>query len=146
MGSKYEPKVQTVDLIEANPSYAHVRFQDGREDTVSLQDLAPSGGGGISDTPLHQDGKYTQNSTPVNDPIPEIPMPADTDIALPARPTDPALSPAPSVPIDATPATPTNSAPSPAPSVPIAVPRGRTPCDLPRRSERMRKPRVILDL
>ena len=39
--SKYEPAVDTVELLEANPSYAHVRFRDGHEDTVSLRHLAP---------------------------------------------------------------------------------------------------------
>ena len=28
--SKYDPLVDEVDLIEANPSYAYVRYQDGR--------------------------------------------------------------------------------------------------------------------
>lgn len=32
-----------MELLEANPSYAHVRFPDGRESTVSLRHLAPSG-------------------------------------------------------------------------------------------------------
>ena len=30
-----------VDLLEANPSFAVVRFRDGRESTVSTKDLAP---------------------------------------------------------------------------------------------------------
>lgn len=41
--SKYEPFVDEVELIEANPQYAHVRFPDGRESTVSIKDLAPTG-------------------------------------------------------------------------------------------------------
>ena len=32
-----------MDLIEANPQYAHIRYEDGRESTVSLKDLAPRG-------------------------------------------------------------------------------------------------------
>ena len=39
--SKYEPFVDEVELIEANPNYAHIRHNDGRETTVSLHDLAP---------------------------------------------------------------------------------------------------------
>ena len=39
--SKYEPLVDEVELIEANPQYAHIRFPDGREDTVNIHDLAP---------------------------------------------------------------------------------------------------------
>ena len=28
-------------MLESNPLYAHIRFKDGREDTVSVSDLAP---------------------------------------------------------------------------------------------------------
>ena len=41
--SKYDPSVDEVELIDANPNYAHVKFLDGRESTVSLRDLAPTG-------------------------------------------------------------------------------------------------------
>ena len=40
-GSKYDPIVEKVDLLEANPEYAFIRFRDGRECTVSVRDLAP---------------------------------------------------------------------------------------------------------
>ena len=39
--SKYDPLVEEVELLDANPEYAHVKFANGRESTVSLQDLAP---------------------------------------------------------------------------------------------------------
>ena len=39
--SKFDPLVDEVELIEANPNYAHIRFPDGREDTVVLKLLAP---------------------------------------------------------------------------------------------------------
>lgn len=39
--SKYEPGVDVVELLEATPNYAHVKFPDGREDTVALRNLAP---------------------------------------------------------------------------------------------------------
>ena len=39
--SKFDPYVEEVELLEANPSYAHIRHRDGRETTVSLRDLAP---------------------------------------------------------------------------------------------------------
>ena len=39
--SKYDPLVDEVDLIEANPTYAYIRHPDGRESTVNLRDLAP---------------------------------------------------------------------------------------------------------
>ena len=39
--SKYDPLVKPVELIEANPCYAHIRYQNAVESTVSLRDLAP---------------------------------------------------------------------------------------------------------
>ena len=30
-----------VELLEANPTYAHIKYPDGRESSVSLRDLAP---------------------------------------------------------------------------------------------------------
>jgi hypothetical protein len=39
--SKYDPLVDEVELLECNPQYAHVRLSDGREETVSLRQLAP---------------------------------------------------------------------------------------------------------
>ena len=39
--SKYEPCVDVVKLLEATPNYAHIKFPDGREDTVALRNLAP---------------------------------------------------------------------------------------------------------
>ena len=41
--SKYDPLVDEVDLLDANPHYAHVRLRNGRETTVSLRQLAPVG-------------------------------------------------------------------------------------------------------
>ena len=39
---KTDPLVETVELLQANPQYAYVRYQDGRETTVSLKHLAPA--------------------------------------------------------------------------------------------------------
>jgi len=39
--SKNDPLCDEVLLLEANPSYAHIRYPNGREDTVSTSDLAP---------------------------------------------------------------------------------------------------------
>ena len=41
--SKQEPLVDEVELLEANPQYAFIRYKDGRESTVSIKDLAPTG-------------------------------------------------------------------------------------------------------
>ena len=39
--SKYDPLVEEVELLEANPRYTHVRFPNGNEDTVANKHLAP---------------------------------------------------------------------------------------------------------
>ena len=39
-GSKTDDLVQRVELIEANPMYARIRYPDGRESNVSLRDIA----------------------------------------------------------------------------------------------------------
>ena len=39
--SKSDPLVEEVELFDANPSFSHVRFANGRESTVSTGDLAP---------------------------------------------------------------------------------------------------------
>ena len=41
--SKFVPLVDKVELIEANPRYARVRFSDGTKDTLSNKRFAPSG-------------------------------------------------------------------------------------------------------
>lgn len=39
-GSKHDPLVDQVELLDCNPTYATVRYSDGRESTVSVRDLA----------------------------------------------------------------------------------------------------------
>ncbi|KAL7640101.1 UNVERIFIED_CONTAM: hypothetical protein RMT77_009515 [Armadillidium vulgare] len=39
---KDDSLVEEVQLLEANPQFAHVRFPNGREDTVSIRDLGPT--------------------------------------------------------------------------------------------------------
>ena len=41
--SKMDPLVEEVELLQANPHYAHVRYHDGRETTVATRHLAPKG-------------------------------------------------------------------------------------------------------
>ena len=47
--NKSDPLVDAVELLEANPSFAKVRFPDGRESTVSTGDLADPGERNSSD-------------------------------------------------------------------------------------------------
>ena len=37
---KYDPLIEEVELIEANPQYAHIRYPNGKETTVSVWHLA----------------------------------------------------------------------------------------------------------
>ena len=57
--SKYDPLVDEFDLIDVNPEYAHVRFSDGKESTVSVRDLAPCGI--ISDNNIEQVNAYDES-------------------------------------------------------------------------------------
>jgi len=61
--SKYEPLVDEVELVEANPQYALIRYPNGRESTVSLRHLAPRGDKSLMVTDLtnwseEQDPEY----------------------------------------------------------------------------------------
>ena len=42
--NKYEDGVEEVELLDANPNYAHVKMRNGKEATVSLRHLAPQNG------------------------------------------------------------------------------------------------------
>ena len=56
--SKTDPLVDEVELLQANPQYAHIRYPDGNEDTVSVRHLAPAG----SETYIHP--SYEANEIP----------------------------------------------------------------------------------
>ena len=38
-----DPRVEEVELLQANPHYAQVRYPDGRETTVATKHLVPKG-------------------------------------------------------------------------------------------------------
>ena len=57
--SKYKPLVDEVELLDANPSYAHIQLPDGRESTVSVRDLAP-----VGSHVVHSDPQLNEDSTP----------------------------------------------------------------------------------
>lgn len=73
--SKYDPLVQEVTLVEANPDYALVRLPDGRETTVNLRNLAPAGESSMQ-SPLGEeqeeenqaDSPQAQNETNLDSP------------------------------------------------------------------------------
>ena len=41
--NKTKPLVDVVEMLQANPHHAHVRYLDGRETTVATKHLAPQG-------------------------------------------------------------------------------------------------------
>lgn len=49
--TKNDPSVDRVNLIDSNQSFAYVRYPDGRESTVSVQDLAPDTAGSETYSP-----------------------------------------------------------------------------------------------
>ena len=61
---KSEPLCDEVELLDANPKTALVRFPDGREITVSVSDLAPlSDMSDMSDEPCNVPETTTENCT-----------------------------------------------------------------------------------
>ena len=58
-----------VELIEVNPKYAHVRYPDGREDTVATKFLAPEVDRKmeIHDEKIHNQPNVTSDFTEVNE-------------------------------------------------------------------------------
>ena len=71
--NKNEDLVEEVDLIEANPTYASIRYSDGRESTVSVRDLAPCPGSPenpishrVNTTPETTDRSHTPNESSNN--------------------------------------------------------------------------------
>ena len=61
--NKSDPLVDEVELLHANPSYAHIRYPDGRESSVSLNDLAPCPSGSALDTATLFDSPESDNAT-----------------------------------------------------------------------------------
>jgi len=78
--SKFEPLVDEVELIEANPNYAYVRFPDGREDTVALKHLAPGNADPISPEEVQSETQIGENSGEnLNEAESEITDPSETE-------------------------------------------------------------------
>lgn len=65
--SKYDPLVDEVELLEANPLYAYIRLNDGRESTVSLRQLAPMAETGSHDNDHRSHSNECETSIPQTD-------------------------------------------------------------------------------
>ena len=80
---KMEPLVDEVELLGANPNYAHIRYPDGRTTTVSAKHLAPCGesaNGRITSQPPNP-------SLPEQDPsvLPQVSVPPPQTGILPPQ-------------------------------------------------------------
>ena len=72
--SKYDPRCDEVELIEAGPTYANVKLQNGTVKNVSLRHLAP--------LPASPETGLTINSSDVPVTLPEERLPV-TDCIVP---------------------------------------------------------------
>ena len=80
--SKAEPLVDQVELLQANPQFAYVRYPDGRETTVSIRHLAPAG----------ESTEGERLDRPDNVPA-SVDEPRLTPIEVPASVDEPSLAP-----------------------------------------------------
>ena len=118
-----------VQLLQANPQYAHVRHADGRETTVSIRHLAPRGS---TDVLPWQDSQADNSSLPRDVTTSVDGSAADNSQSAsgdaPTTTTSEEDTTAPATPSPATPTPPTNPI---IPITPKVEPRA------PRRSERL---------
>uniref|UniRef100_UPI00358F56FA uncharacterized protein n=1 Tax=Myxine glutinosa TaxID=7769 RepID=UPI00358F56FA len=74
--SKYDPLVDKVQVLQANPEHARVMTADGRESTVSVRHLAPCG---VTDPYKESDGPIYEtmdsSDTSVTERLPTLPSP-----------------------------------------------------------------------
>ena len=69
--SKSEPRCDEVTLLEANPTYAFIRHENGKEATVSLADLAPLPGQTSGKQPeTDSEGGSSDTTASVEDVVP----------------------------------------------------------------------------
>ena len=62
--SKHDDLVQQAELSQANPAYAKVRYPDGREVTVSLENLAPAPRNTVDSCVKKHPKKHRRQETP----------------------------------------------------------------------------------
>ena len=130
--SKMDPLVDEMELLQANPHYAHVRYPDGRETTVATKHLAPKGHMEVS-APGRVAEEVENLDLDVNTPDTE-PLPAPLDLDFNTHDAQP--SPAPKSQPELTP-----HRPEPQPE--LTPVQNAEPV---RRSQRVRRPVVRLDL
>ena len=105
--SKYDPLVEEVEVLHANPQYVHVRLPSGVESTVSIRDLAPMAPNDVpvnsapdQSSPVQPEQGTSSNSAPseVENTIVQRPVTSVTPPAVLPIPCDNTTSSAPPVP------------------------------------------------
>ena len=120
--SKMDPLVDEVELLQANPHYAHVRYPDGRETTVATKHLAPKGHSKVVETlPAAEHIPVEAENLPLDTPVSVTPDAEPLCVPEPEPKPQPEIIPTQNV----------DPAPVPAPV---------------RRSQRVRRPVIRLDL
>ena len=66
------PLVERVELLDVNPTYANIRYPNGRETSVSLRDLAPYPSSGNEPSPLEEAAETTMPADLATGDQPEI--------------------------------------------------------------------------
>ena len=93
--SKGEPLLEEVELIESNPSYAHIRYPDGKESSVSLQDLAPCPGSitalQLSSNPALVEGEINESNNREGEPLSTVPVEGREIVSSDALPSSGAV-------------------------------------------------------
>lgn len=132
-GSKYDPLVEEVELLECNPDYAHVRYPDGRETTVSVRHLAPRGteSQGHSEQASRPDQSHDQDE---DESLPEPPEEAAQSTLDLTPPSPPGMN---------TPRSPDQNPTSP--SSPTVRPESETTTEVRRSTRTRRKPDYLKD-
>ena len=78
--SKMEPLVDEVELLQANPHYVHVRYPDGRETTVATKYLAPKGQSEVAQPPPQSEPVRSGQSEVAQPPPQSEPVPGATHV------------------------------------------------------------------
>uniref|UniRef100_A0A5S6QM86 RNA-directed DNA polymerase n=1 Tax=Trichuris muris TaxID=70415 RepID=A0A5S6QM86_TRIMR len=77
--TKTDPLVDEVELVEANPYYAHVRLPDGRDTVVSTRHLAPAGTSSAQEDEREGDGLALAPGRAQKEPTESTALPLEDD-------------------------------------------------------------------
>ena len=88
--SKMDPLVHEVELLQANPHYAHERYPDGRETTIATKHLAPNVHSKVVETlPAAEHIPAEAENLPLDTPVSVTPDAESLCVPEPAPKTQP---------------------------------------------------------